>query len=512
MSGGAITGVRTIEGRRLEARAVVITTGTFLRGRIHIGTDTAIAGGRAGEPAATHLSEQLRELGLATARFKTGTPPRVDGRTVDLGRCVEQQSEIDQFDFSWSHFWRQPRRTRTETRHPAQRSCWITWAGMETKEIVRGAIARSAMYGGAIQSRGPRYCPSIEDKIVKFPDADRHQIFLEPEGAETDEMYVNGLSTSLPVEDQFEMVRSVPGLENAHITRAGYAIEYDYVVPTQLTASLAVRALPGLFLAGQINGTTGYEEAAGQGAVAGLNAARFTLDQEPVRFGRETSFIGVLVDDLVTRGVDEPYRLFTSRAEYRLSLRQDNALRRMHEIIGTEALFSDSELELIYTRLEAEDRALHLAHSTSVRPEGVNDLLAQRGTSALLQPVPIAELARRNEIGLPELFAHCGLGADLPRDAVTSAELEIKYAGYFARERAAADRMRQMGAFALDATLPYASFRSLSVESRQKLSALRPSTLAEAASVPGVSPSDLQNLVIEVERLRRRPVGASAGA
>jgi tRNA uridine 5-carboxymethylaminomethyl modification enzyme len=501
---GTVSGIRTLEGRRFAARAVVITTGTFLKGRIHIGTDTAVAGGRAGEAATTHLADQLRELKLEIGRFKTGTPPRIDGRTVDFSRCEAQHSDVDAFDYSWSHFWPEPRVSNGRARHPAQRPCWITWAGSDAQQVVREAIGRSAMYGGAITSRGPRYCPSIEDKILKFPDAARHQVFLEPEGADTEELYVNGLSTSLPVDDQVALLRAVPGLERCEMTRAGYAIEYDFVIPTQLDATLAVKALPGLFLAGQINGTTGYEEAAGQGAVAGLNAARHALAMRPVRFGRETSYIGVLVDDLVTRGVDEPYRLFTSRAEYRLTIRQDNALSRLAPLALEASLYSGLEAELAQRRIDADARALALARGTSVAPGRVNDWLVALGTSPLAHAVPAAELARRSEVSLSELFEHCDVGSELPRDAVVSADLEIKYAGYLAREREAAARLRQMGDFVLDASLPYDSFRSMSFEARQKLITIRPGTLAQAARIPGVSPADLQNLVIEVERLRRR--------
>src|SRR3954466_9587359 len=272
-----VLGVETLEGRRFGATTVVITTGTFLRGRIHIGTDTKISGGRAGESAATHLAEQLERVGLVVERFKTGTPPRIDGRSVDFSAMERQDSEIEQFDYSWSHFWSTPRRVSERTRHPDQMPCWIAFLGEPGKQIIQENIARSAMYGGAIASRGPRYCPSVEDKIVKFPAAERHQLFLEPEGHDTSELYVNGLSTSLPATVQIEVLRSVPGLENARMTRAGYAIEYDYYPPTQLDATLQVKALGGLFFAGQINGTTGYEEAAGQGAIAGLNAARQAL-------------------------------------------------------------------------------------------------------------------------------------------------------------------------------------------------------------------------------------------
>ncbi|HEX3866952.1 MAG TPA: tRNA uridine-5-carboxymethylaminomethyl(34) synthesis enzyme MnmG, partial [Gemmatimonadaceae bacterium] len=364
-----VGGVETLEGRRFGASSVVITTGTFLRGRIHIGTETRISGGRAGESAATHLAEQIDRLGLVVDRFKTGTPPRIDGRSVDFSRLERQDSEIESFDYSWSHFWPAPRRAPDgRTRHPAQLPCWIAFLGEPGKRIIQDNIMKSAMYGGAIASRGPRYCPSVEDKIVKFPAAERHQLFLEPEGHETSELYVNGLSTSLPAPVQLDILHSVPGLENARMTRAGYAIEYDYYPPTQLDATLQVRALRGLFFAGQINGTTGYEEAAGQGVVAGLNAGRLALGKSAVVFGRESSYIGVLVDDLVTRGVDEPYRLFTSRSEFRLTIRQDNALRRLAPIGIELELFDGHERSAITRRFDDEDEALRLAAETSILP------------------------------------------------------------------------------------------------------------------------------------------------
>jgi tRNA uridine 5-carboxymethylaminomethyl modification enzyme len=505
-----VAGVETLEGRRFGAQTVVITTGTFLRGRIHIGTETKIAGGRAGEASATHLAEQLERLGLVVERFKTGTPPRIDGRSVSFDRLERQESEIEPFDYSWSHFWGTPRRVGEWTRHPAHVPCWITFLGERGKTIIQENIGLSAMYGGAIASRGPRYCPSVEDKIVKFPDAERHQIFLEPEGLETTELYVNGLSTSLPAQVQIAVLRSVPGLENVAMTRAGYAIEYDYYTPTQLHATLEVKALGGLFFAGQINGTTGYEEAAGQGIVAGLNAGCKALGKAPVILGRETSYIGVLVDDLVTRGVDEPYRLFTSRSEFRLSVRQDNALRRLGTIAMELGLYSDDERATVERRFANEDEALRLASTVSIRPAEANGVLARVGSAPLEHAVKIADVAKRQQVGLADLFAAASVGEGIHRDALVTAELEIKYSGYFEREREHAAKLKRMGQFMLGDDVPYAEFQSLSFESRQKLAAIRPSTLAQAARIPGVSPTDLQNLVLEIEKRRRRPSGSAA--
>jgi len=501
--GQRVAGVETLEGRRFGAHAVVLTTGTFGRGKLHIGTTTNISGGRAGEAASIHLGEQLDAIGLTTNRFKTGTPPRIDGRSVALDLLDEQLSEIETFDYDWSHFWTTPRRRGEHTRHPAQMPCWITWLEASGKQLIAEHINESAMYGGAIASRGPRYCPSVEDKVVKFPDAVRHQLYLEPEGHDTSEMYVNGLSTSLPAHVQLEVMRTVRGLADVRMTRAGYAIEYDYYPPTQLDATLQSRAVHGLWFAGQVNGTTGYEEAAAQGVVAGLNAARHVHERDPIVLGRETSYIGVLVDDLVTRGVDEPYRLFTSRSEFRLTVRQDNALSRLTNIAIAASLYSAQEREIAGRRLAAVQQAHALAAETSISPLVAEPVLRAANSAVLAHAVRAVELVRRQGVGLRSLFEAAGVGADLPRDAVVGAELEIKYEGYFAKERSRANRLATMGSVVLPATLVYHTMLTLSMEARQKLSAIRPLTLAQAGSIPGVSPADLQNLVWEVERSRR---------
>ncbi|MEP6764270.1 MAG: tRNA uridine-5-carboxymethylaminomethyl(34) synthesis enzyme MnmG [Gemmatimonadaceae bacterium] len=506
-TGKRVVGIETLEGRRFGARSVVLTTGTFGRGRLHIGTTTAFGGGRAGEAPSVQLGEQLDALGLTTMRFKTGTPPRIDGRSVDFSVLDPQKSEIEQFDYSWSHYWTTPRRTQingaTHTRHPDQLHCWITFLEANGKAIIEEHILESAMYGGAISAKGPRYCPSVEDKVVRFPDAERHQIFLEPEGHDTHELYVNGLSTSLPSPVQLEILRSIKGLSNVRMTRSGYAIEYDYYPPTQLHASLESRALHGLFFAGQVNGTTGYEEAAAQGVIAGINAAHSTQEKSPLILGRETSYIGVLIDDLVSRGVDEPYRLFTSRSEFRLTVRQDNALERLGPIAEALGLLREEECTTIHWRLDSVREARALADATSMTPAVADPVLKAANSVPLVHAVRATELARRNNVSLSALFAAANVGADLPAEAVVSAELEIKYAGYFARERLAAEKLSTMGDFSLSGELPYVEMTTLSTEARQKLAQRMPGTLAQASSIPGISPSDLQNLVFEVERRRR---------
>jgi tRNA uridine 5-carboxymethylaminomethyl modification enzyme len=494
LEGGRVAGVRTESGFEFRARSVVLTAGTFLRGRIHVGRAEGVPAGRAGDAPSVRLAEQMEALGLEVARFKTGTPPRIDGRSVDYARVEEQPGESPDYRLSvWERAPLLP-----------QLPCWITWTGAGLAELVHGHLADSALYGGEISGRGPRYCPSIEDKIVKFPDAPRHQIFLEPEGLDTREMYVNGLSTSLPADVQERMLRSIPGLENVRMTKVGYAIEYDYYPPHQLLPTLESKALPGLFLAGQVNGTTGYEEAAGQGVVAGANAALAVLDREPLILERDQAFIGVLVDDLVTKGTDEPYRLFTSRAEFRLTLRQDNALHRLAPLAAARGLLTDDQRRTMDARLELAERVGRWLRDTNASPAEANPVLEAVGSSPLREPTRLALLLRRPNVPAEALLDAVGGAPDAERallvETLTGAEMELKYDGYLAKERQRAAALQRHAEFAIPADLPWAELLSLSFEARQKLDRIRPATLAQASRVPGVSPSDLQNLVMEIRK------------
>jgi tRNA uridine 5-carboxymethylaminomethyl modification enzyme len=489
-----VAGVRLTDGREIRARAVVLTAGTFLRGRIHIGTETVRDGGRAGDAPSIDLAVQLEDVGLEVDRFKTGTPPRIDGRSVDYTRLERQDGEDGRHRFS--HFATLP--------HPEQRPCWITWAGEEVRRVIEEHIHRSALYGGAIGGRGPRYCPSIEDKVVRFPDAERHQVFLEPEGLDTSELYVNGLSTSLPIDVQVAYLQAVRGLADVRLTRPGYAIEYDYYPPQQLTPWLEVKQVEGLFFAGQVNGTTGYEEAAGQGVVAGISAARRVRGDEPLVLARDDGYIGVLIDDLVTKGVDEPYRLFTSRAEFRLMLRQDNALKRIGPLAKELGLLNRSEIDVLERRLECDERLVRMAEEHRVSAPDANAVLEPIGETPVLGTQRVVDLVRRPPVSLRALLTRAVPDLEwVPEDSWMAAETEIKYEGYLSRERAAAERLAEMADFRLRQDLPYHDFASLSTEARQKLDRVRPNSLAKAGRIPGVSPSDLQNLVMEVVRTGR---------
>lgn len=487
-----LDGVVCGDGSRFGARSIVLTAGTFLRGSIRMGVDREIAAGRAGDAPSVRLAHQLVELGLDARRFKTGTPPRIDGNTVDYSQFIRQDGDDDGFHFS---HWQEPRELPSLP-------CWIGAAGEAVKAVVAANLHRSAMYGGAVASQGPRYCPSIEDKIVKFPEASSHQIFLEPEGLETRELYVNGLSTSLPPDVQIDMLRAVPGLEDVCMTQPGYAIEYDYFPPERLTSSLELDRLGGLYLAGQINGTTGYEEAAGQGLVAGINAAAAARDVEGWVPARDEAFLGVLVDDLVTRGVDEPYRLFTSRAEFRLILRQDNCLQRLGPIALRLGLLSGSQERRLDSHLDEIDRARSWLASARGVPEQLNDYLASVGSAPIQQIQPLNRLLKRPDVSFAGLLGPgCPLGeVEFGLDALTVVEMETKYAGYIQRDQDRARALRQRDDHALPADTPYETFESLSYEARQKLARVRPETMGQAGRIPGVSPSDLQNLLVELRK------------
>jgi len=496
LKGNRLAGVRTESGVDFHASSIVLTAGTFLRGRIHVGESASTAAGRAGDAPSVRLAEQMESLGLEVARFKTGTPPRVDGRTIDYGVLDRQDGDSADYRFSlWERAALLP-----------QLPCWITWAGHPLQEIVRANLSRSALYGGEIAGRGPRYCPSIEDKVVKFPDAARHQIFLEPEGLDTHEVYVNGLSTSLPIDVQLAMLRSLPGLDRVEMTKMGYAIEYDYYPPHQLRPTLESKALPGLFLAGQVNGTTGYEEAAAQGLIAGANAAAHAMGSEPLVLARDEAFIGVLIDDLVTKGTDEPYRLFTSRAEFRLLLRQDNALARLGDIAERQGLHTTRHRERFVERQELSARTRQWLKVTKVGPEAVNPLLERVGSATIGERTAMSDLLRRPNVPALELAALCdgmpGDGSVDQSDVLYEVEIEYRYAGYLERERERAAALRRHTDYPLPAETPFHDMLSLSTEARQKLSRVQPTTIGQAGRIPGISPSDLQNLVMEVRKRR----------
>jgi tRNA uridine 5-carboxymethylaminomethyl modification enzyme len=476
---GKLKGIITALGEKIPGHTVVLTTGTFLRGLIHVGL-THYPAGRAGEPPADCLSNSLKNLGLEVGRLKTGTTPRLDANSIDFSKCQVQEGDQPPMPFSFD----------TASITQPQIVCWITRTNERTADIIRSGLDRSPLYTGVISGVGPRYCPSIEDKIVRFPDKAGHVVFLEPEGRTTTEIYPNGIPTSLPLDIQEKMVRTIPGLENARIMRPGYAIEYDYVDPAQLTPWLETRALPGLFHAGQINGTSGYEEAAAQGLLAGVNAMLKVRNQGPLALSRSDAYIGVMIDDLVTKGATEPYRMFTSRAEHRLLLREDNADLRLREIGRRLGLISDRQWGAFLKKRELiESEVSRLSDTRVVPDETTNRILGVAGSSELQKQQSLAEILRRPEINLEFVLGRWPSPGPLPADVAEEVEILIKYEGYLRRERESVERSGQMEKTRIPAGLDYDQVPSLRREIREKLARVRPISLGQALRIPGVTPA-----------------------
>ena len=489
---GEVTGLITCWGVTFRAKCIVLTAGTFLNGLMHIG-HKMLAGGRCAEPASYHLTESITRHGITAGRMKTGTPVRIDARSVHFDLMETQDGENDFHRFSFI----------SEPRQLKQLQCWTCFTNEEVHEVLRSGLADSPLFNGQIQSIGPRYCPSIETKIVTFPDKPQHQLFLEPEGESTQEYYLNGFSSSLPMSIQIEALKQIPAFRDLVVYRPGYAIEYDYFDPTQLLHTLESKKIKNLFFAGQVNGTTGYEEAAGQGIIAGINAHQNCHGGEPFTLGRDEAYIGVLIDDLVTKGVDEPYRMFTSRAEYRILLRMDDADMRLTERAWKLGLASNERHSLLTSKREAITRIIDFARNYSIKPALINPVLEQLGTTPLRQGCKLVELINRPQITLTGIAEHIPAFrreldqiTDRKEEIIEAAEIQLKYEGYIERERMIADKLLRLEAIKIKGRFDYNSIRSLSTEARQKLSKIDPETIAQASRIPGVSPSDINVLLL----------------